>query len=121
MADKFDEMFARANKAAPYPRDPETATAQAWIRRAAAYGAIHAVATFDGPDKDYKANLREAVNCYEVARLLRALVEHAPEHADEVARDITSALDDGAIGETLWEWATDAGVDMDALMGDEND
>jgi hypothetical protein len=51
-----------------------------------------------------------------VLRLLRALAEHAPEAADEVAADLWSALEYGDMGESLWEWlVVDYRIDPDAI------
>lgn len=55
-----------------------------------------------------------------VTRLLRALIEHAPEHADEIARDVWSALESAdSLDEWLWEWLiVDYRIDPAAVDAD---
>jgi len=49
---------------------------------------------------------------YAVAALLRALTAVAPEAADQAARDVWDAWEDGGTcGEQLWEWLTEYGID----------
>ncbi|MFG2001729.1 hypothetical protein ACGFNU_21515 [Spirillospora sp. NPDC048911] len=49
---------------------------------------------------------------FSVVKLLRALSEHAPGMADEVAKDLWGDWEDGgAIGEWLWEWLAEYGID----------
>lgn len=56
---------------------------------------------------------------FDMALLLKALVEHAPAQANEAAGELWSAADAGdSYGEWLWEWARDEGLDGDALYDD---
>lgn len=56
---------------------------------------------------------------FDMALLLKALVEHAPGQADAVAAELWSAADAGdSYGEWLWEWARAEGLDGDALYAD---
>ncbi|MEU0493535.1 hypothetical protein ABZ249_30275 [Nocardiopsis sp. NPDC006139] len=53
---------------------------------------------------------------YAVALLTRALIEHAPEAADEVVRSLRQHFADGdSVEEFTWEWAAEYGIDAGAL------
>lgn len=51
------------------------------------------------------AAAQQYTSYWAIARLLRALIEHAPGQADHVAADLWLALDAGdSLDELLWEW-----------------
>ena len=119
MPEHFAAIRERAEKAAPKPTVDDV-TATTWLRHIAttAYTALDRA--HNGPAERIARELRIATGGYIAAGLLTALQEHAPEHADEIVREIVSALDAGGIGEDLWAMATATGVDMAAVMGDAN-
>lgn len=125
-------------KFAPYPRDEDDVTAVSLARHMAVgaqvahsriFPSIYARDAAEGPggaEKDSPAakqaaelhhlTLVNAINEFAIVRLLRALVEHAPEQADVVAKDLWSAWEDGgATGEWIWEWLTEYGIDPEAI------
>jgi hypothetical protein len=78
-------------------------------------------------DPGYEDHLRDTwrasaafVSEWAALRLLRGLIEHTPERADEVARDLWSALEFGdSLGECLWEWlVVDYRIDPAAIAED---
>jgi hypothetical protein len=69
----------------------------------------------DADDIHY-LTMANAVAEYTVVHLLRTLQEHAPEKADEVARDIWGTWEDGgAVGEWVWEWLAGYGINPDEV------
>jgi hypothetical protein len=59
------------------------------------------------------------VDAWAVARLLRALQEHAPAAADAVAADMWEALESGdTLHENAWEWLAEYRIDPDAVARD---
>lgn len=52
-------------------------------------------------------------------RLLRALIEHAPDHADEVAKQLWCDWNDGSSPpEFTWEWLTEYGIDPERVSAE---
>lgn len=123
---------------APYPRTEDTVTADKLARSMAvaaqvAYTLVDATMgdrdAAEGPGgvhadtplakalgKVARLTTSNTVERYGIVRLLRALIEHAPEHADEVARDLWQAWNDGStLGEETWEWLAEYGIDADAV------
>lgn len=123
---------------APYPRDEDDVTAATLARHMAVaaqvahsqiFPSMYARDAAEGPgraDKDsptakltaevHHLTLVNAINEYAIVHLLRALVEHAPQQADAVAKDLWNAWEDGgATGEWLWEWLTEYGIDPEAI------
>lgn len=61
-------------------------------------------------------------DAWSIAYLLRALIEHAPAAADEIAGRLWSELDYGdTLGEHLWDWlVVDYRIDADAITAEED-
>jgi len=101
------------NDIAPYPRSVDEVTAyslgrhlavQAWVQR------THRRTATSGTDWEWSTS--EIVNLFAIVWLLRALQAVAPETADEAAKDLWLAWEDGgAVREWLWSWLTAAGID----------
>lgn len=99
------------DKFAPYP-DENTATADALARHftTIAQGRNAIIGELVGyTDEHGRRAYMEQVNLfvdeYAIAALLRALIEHAPEAADKVARGLLADWRDGGVmPELLWEW-----------------
>lgn len=60
--------------------------------------------------------IRRFVDRWAVAALLVRLLEHAPDRADAVAAELVDAMDDGeSMGEFLWGWLSERGVDPEEI------
>lgn len=108
------------NQVAPDPvADPETATAEAFARHYAASAVYNTGRLDQTPDPggaEWTQVLVSVVADYTAAHLFRALQQHAPEHADQVARELADALDSGdTVIEAPWDWLTEYGIDPKAL------
>ncbi|GAA1765918.1 hypothetical protein [Streptomonospora arabica] len=113
-------MTHPVNAAAPDPvAHPEQATAQAFARRYAASAVYNTGRLHQDPDPGSPAwtqVLTAVVANYTAAHLFRALIQHAPEHADQVARELASGLEDGGhVHEMPWEWLDEYGIDPEVL------
>lgn len=127
-----------ADKFAPYPTSEDDVTADRLARHMAVAGftasaqvfpTVYARDAAEGPGRANKdtaeakaaqeihhLTLLNTINEYAIVHLLRALIEHAPDKADEVAKDLWGAWDDGgAVGEELGEWLTGYGIDPAAI------
>lgn len=101
------------NDIAPYPRSVDEVTAyslgrhlavQAWVQR------THRRTATSGTDWEWSTS--EIVNLFAIVWLLRALQAVAPETADEAAKDLWLAWEDGgALGEWLHAWLVGFGID----------
>lgn len=111
------------NDIAPWPRTEDEATAdslgrflvvQAWAHR------THRRTATSDTDREWATS--EIVNSFGIAWALRALQSVAPDTADEAARDLWLAWEDGAaVEEWLWSWLTGFGIDpagVDAVAGE---
>ena len=119
------------NKLAPYPTREQDVTADALARVMAVtgqgdnarifptmYARDNAEGTpeFVAMDLIHAMTMAGAVQSYTIVHLLRTLQEIAPDKADEVAKDVWNAWEDGgAIGEWLYEWLTEYGIDPAAV------
>ncbi len=103
------------NHPARYPTNSEDVTAD----RLARHMTVEAQHNFliTNATEFNRAAMAGFVYGWGVAFLLRKLQEHAsPEVADEVARDLWAAWDDGSsLGEFTWEWLTEYGIDPEAI------
>lgn len=121
------------NDFAPYPETETEVTAEALAR----HEAVHAFtlmreasrlsnrmftvnAGTPGPSAaeigQYAETAREAQARFLVTLLLRAVAEHAPEAADEVARSVWRSqrgVDDRR--DFLWHWLREYGIDVDEV------
>ncbi|GAA4928958.1 hypothetical protein GCM10023224_05420 [Streptomonospora halophila] len=67
-------------------------------------------------DGQFMTHTRIACSSYVAARLLRALTQHAPEVADEVAREIAAGLADGqTVQLDPAQWAHEYGLDSEQV------
>lgn len=130
--------MSTVEKFAPYPRDEDAVTADRLARHMAVaaqltnsqiFTSMHARDAAEGTDRAEKDSplakltaevhhltLVNAINEYAIVHLLRALIEHAPGQADEVAKDLWGVWEDGgAVGEWIWEWLTGYGIDPEAV------
>jgi hypothetical protein len=117
---------------APYPKREEEVTAEGLARHLAAQcqwlllrmdEALHEVSrTTDRDRRDDKHavwsfTMQSFVAKWAVVYLLRELPST---EGDRLAREIWCAWNDGAhLGETVWEWLTEWGIDPDRLRGDD--
>lgn len=122
-----DKQPTTVDDIAPYPRTEQDVTAEVLVRRAAVEAVfrhqraqrhcLQAAATGTKADLQM-SNESVAALFAELGNvlLLRALVEHAPEQADAVAREFWHVLADGSdIDAWLGEWLTEYGVDPEAV------
>lgn len=111
------------DKFAPYPRSEDEVTADALARHVAVSAQrrrviIDRLMVDTSPDAGARRmdQIGVLINEYGVVKLLRALVEHAPEEADGYAKRLWGAWHDGAsVDEGLWEWLTEYGIDPEAV------
>lgn len=102
------------NDLAPYPQTEGAATAEAMAKSHAVRTQAAFVRALDLPPghPDDRAAFNALVWNFGITYLLRALAEHAPDHADEVARGLWSEWEAGdGLGEFAWEWLTEWGID----------
>jgi hypothetical protein len=102
------------NDLAPYPRTEDTATVEALAKNHAVRTQAAFALSLDLPigHADERAVFNALVWNFGITYLLRALAEHAPEKADEVARGLWSEWEGGdGFGEWTWEWLTEWGID----------
>lgn len=65
------------------------------------------------------AAIAEKIGLHDTVALLKVLQEVAPDRADAAAADIWLAAEAGdSYGERLWAWASDAGLDADAITAE---
>jgi hypothetical protein len=116
-------MSNHLNDLAPYPRSVDEATAETLIRHLAV-SAQYRMTVNDTlvdcrtPDERtrYLDNVGLLIGEHSLAKALRALIEHAPAQADEVAKQVWVAWEDGAtIAEDVSAWLTGFGIDPDAV------
>lgn len=117
------------NGLAPYPRTVEEATAEAMARHLAVSAQYRMTASdrlVDCHTPEQKARYLDSVGLmlaeHSLVKTLRALIKHAPDHADEVARRVWTAWEDGAaIAEDLRAWLTEYGIDPGRVDAAAND
>lgn len=105
---------------APYPRTGREATADALIKYSAAFGLMHshiALNTASASDPQFQKSIACSVSSFTTAHLLREISRLAPESADAIARDLWSHWEGGELGEWLWEWLTEYGIDPAPIEG----
>lgn len=106
------------NDLAPYPRTASQATANNLVRSLAVDAQVAYRLSFDAATNEKQlAAATRFVQSYGIVKLLRAVIDHTtPTTADEIARDIWSDWEDGScLGEWLWEWLNDYGIDTKAV------
>lgn len=106
--------MTKLNDLAPYPQTEDAATAEAMAKNHAVRTQANFVRALDLPSghPDEKSAFNTLVSNFAIVYLLRALAEHAPDHADEVARGLWSEWNAGdSLGEWTWEWLTGWGID----------
>src|SRR5690242_7382838 len=114
---------------APYPRTVDEATAEAMARHLAVTAQYRMAASdrlVDCHTPEQKARYLDSVGLmiaeHSLVKMLRALMEHAPDHADEVARRVWTGWEDGAvIAEDLHSWLTEYGIDPGRVAAAAND
>jgi hypothetical protein len=104
------------NNLAPYPTSVDDVTADKLARHLAVGAQRDLRATMDASDVTRDAMAR-LVYGWGVTFLLRELQERAGVTvADAVAQDLWEAWEDGSsLGEFLWEWLTEYGIDPEAV------
>lgn len=103
-----------------YPETMTEATADRMTRHAVTVGIQHANLTSDYISRDdadgrelFVLNIKSIITYYGIAALLRAFREAAPEAADQAARDLWYAWEDGGTpAEFLDEWAQEYGIQI---------
>lgn len=100
------------NNLAPYPRSVDDVTADSLGR----YLAVQAWAHHTHRPTDREQTAAETADLFGLAWLLRTLKVVAPETADEAAKDLWLAWEDGgAVREWLWTWLIGAGIDPEEV------
>ncbi|MGI5414265.1 hypothetical protein [Actinomadura luteofluorescens] len=111
------------NEFAPYPRTVDEATAEAMVRHLAVTARYRMTASdrlVDCRTAEERTRYLDSVGLmiaeHSLAKTLRALIAHAPDHADEVARRVWTAWEDGAvIVEDLHSWLIGYGIDPERV------
>jgi hypothetical protein len=105
-----------ANNPAPYPTSAADVTAEGLARHLAvqAQRTNAQIMTASGLNRDAMARF---VYEWGVTFLLREALAHlGPVAADDIARDLWEAWQDGGSpGEFLWEWLTEYGIDPEQV------
>jgi hypothetical protein len=101
---------------APYPIDAEDVTADGLAKHLAVSAQRRFRANMDAPDLDRTA-LNLFVKEWAVIYLLREMEERAGvKVADDVARALWESWNDGShLGEMLWEWLTEYGINPEEV------
>jgi sulfite reductase beta subunit-like hemoprotein len=101
---------------APYPTSAEEVTAEKLARHLAVAAQHSFRTTMDATEPD-RAAMTVFVHEWGIVFLLRELQERAGTHvADAVARQLWESWEDGGgLGEFLWEWLTEYGIDPEAV------
>lgn len=101
---------------APYPTSAEAVTADKLAASLAVSAQRRLRATMDAAGLD-KTAMNLLVKEWGVIYLLRELEERAGmKVADDVARELWESWNDGShLGEMLWEWLTEYGIDPEAV------
>lgn len=111
------------NDIAPYPRTADEVTAESLARSLTVQAQANWTRMVNaGPAPEAHAAANRLVDVFGTVKVLKALQAVAPETADEVALDLWSdSLDGAAMGEWLWAWLTEYGIDpvrVDAAVAD---
>ncbi|GIM88857.1 hypothetical protein [Paractinoplanes toevensis] len=101
---------------APYPTSADDVTADKLARHLAVATQHLHIKTIDAPDVSRDA-MGRFVHQWGVLFLLREIQERAGVHqADALARALWESWQDGShLGEMLWEWLTEYGIDPEAI------
>ena len=115
--------MTKLNDFAPYPERDEDATADS-IARSTAVSAFARQQLIDEYMNDnspkgkrlYMTEIGTLVNQYGVVFLLRELAEVDPGRADAAAKRLFGDWEDGgSVGEWLWEWLREYGIDPEQV------
>jgi hypothetical protein len=100
-----------------YPDHPNATARQVADRAAARVVWLNgAASTYPTDHPGYDRAINTMVGEYTRAHLMRALIQHAPEHADKVAKGLRNALDDGGgIVIDAATWVLESGGDPAAI------
>ncbi|MFI6238365.1 hypothetical protein ACIBEF_00635 [Micromonospora sp. NPDC050795] len=113
-------MTTDTDKFAPWPTEVDEVTADKLARSYTVMGWqgwTRWTATRGKDQSEADKNLREmclhiAIDCFAVADVLRNVQIYAKDHADEIAKDVYAALDEGgAVGELLYDFLRSYGID----------
>jgi hypothetical protein len=109
-------MTDTSSNLAPYPTRVEDVTAHKLARHLAVEAQRTLRTTMDTADVNRDAMAR-LVYGWGVVFLLRGLQDRTGDTvADAVAQDLWEAWEDGSgLGEWLWEWLTEYGIDPEAV------
>ncbi|MBN6054566.1 hypothetical protein JYK22_21670, partial [Nonomuraea sp. RK-328] len=110
------------NEIAPFPKTADEVTADSLARAltASAYLASGNI-QFPSPLAPREEFRRHAIAIKAVTRefaaayLLRSLKEHAPDKADEVAKQLFDMWSGGDIDEWMWDWLRGYGINPDVF------
>lgn len=103
---------------APYPAHPDDATAEGLARALAvrAQADFARARTMDPADPGHSGTVTRMIKTVGIVRLLRALAQHAPGQADEIAAQLWAQWDTATgYGESLADWLTEYGIDPAAV------
>ncbi|MFI7125925.1 hypothetical protein ACIBQ1_09540 [Nonomuraea sp. NPDC050153] len=109
---------------APYPRRQLDVTASALIKHFAAFGEMHTrlADEFIGDESQYRTSLGHVVSSFTTVYLLTEIRSRlGVEVADDVARELWSAWQDGEIPPWLWDWADEEGLDHNRIAAAANE
>lgn len=109
-------MAHAKNNPAPYPTSAEDVTADKLARHLAVQAQRSYLKTMGAAEPNRDAMARFVYE-WGLVFLLREVQERAGSHvADTVARGLWEAWEDGSgLGEFLWEWLTEYGIDPVAV------
>ena len=105
---------------APYPEREEDVTAEAMAKHYTAFAQMHhrrIALILHSDNSEWIKSIGFVTAHYGIVYLLRELEERAgAKQADEVAKRLWADWEDGSgLGERLWEWLTEYGVDPEAV------
>lgn len=101
---------------APYPTSAETVTAEGLARHMAVQAQRSNMKIMAAADMNRDAMARFVYEWSTTFLLREALAHLGPVTADEIARELWEALEDGSsLGEFLWEWLTEYGINPEQV------
>ena len=115
-------MNTTLNDIAPWPRTEDEVTADSLGRHLTVTAWAHRTHRKNATGTDREWATSEIVNTFGIVSVLRALQAVAPQAADEAAKNLWSAWDDGgSVYELLHSWLTEYGIDPGRVDATAND